>query len=600
MVNTPILIPEEFHCPITHEIMKDPVVTCDGQSYERFAIQEWFHRTSSARTDESVDPSITSPKTNETLTSTTLIPNHALRNIIEKYSDNTVLLQQQLHDLRKLKEQIEEKEKEINQNLSIQSDLVGELKKRKRFDECDETDQPSENISLDNVITQYLSKKQARLDLQYDALKEALLLKEEEHARMTSKREVLLGQMTNNPLCVQIEGLKKTQKAEYRRLKQIRDSLEKRMCKLATEYRETLLRALGQSTEASDEILEAVRKQYQEPQKSSLLQEYADQASQLFSTQAALHDADVNYQNIIAPLEEEMEMNKSIVNQRLQEITDALPVIKRDQECLQIRVNSCEDERKSIQKLASDIRNAVLWAQNSSRGLYEVVESTLPTILLLFQMHCQLKQISAAPESALQIQIADIRDSLSHPGVTNAPQPRKGLGFDMIDEVISMEDGSSDDQKEMSTLETPHTQCMSMTLKIEGLRRRGMTTQAAKLKGYTLEQLYQAKYQIHELLQAYKEEELINEGIPVRKIQKIRQVEKELIEKRYDVFFLRQNGFSPRELLAAGYPDQQLIPEFPVQILLESGVPISSFKKLRYTFQHFKKTNISREEFDRS
>ena len=30
-------------CPITQEIMQDPVVTvCDGHSYERQAIEDWF------------------------------------------------------------------------------------------------------------------------------------------------------------------------------------------------------------------------------------------------------------------------------------------------------------------------------------------------------------------------------------------------------------------------------------------------------------------------------------------------------------------------------------------------------------------------------
>lgn len=43
-----ITIPEDFLCPITHEIMKDPVATSDGQIYERQAIEEWLksHNTS--------------------------------------------------------------------------------------------------------------------------------------------------------------------------------------------------------------------------------------------------------------------------------------------------------------------------------------------------------------------------------------------------------------------------------------------------------------------------------------------------------------------------------------------------------------------------
>ena len=30
-----------FYCPITQDIMTDPVLTVDGHSYERAAIEEW-------------------------------------------------------------------------------------------------------------------------------------------------------------------------------------------------------------------------------------------------------------------------------------------------------------------------------------------------------------------------------------------------------------------------------------------------------------------------------------------------------------------------------------------------------------------------------
>ncbi len=38
----PIEIPEEYMCPITQELMLDPVFTYDGQTYEREAIENWL------------------------------------------------------------------------------------------------------------------------------------------------------------------------------------------------------------------------------------------------------------------------------------------------------------------------------------------------------------------------------------------------------------------------------------------------------------------------------------------------------------------------------------------------------------------------------
>ena len=66
-------VPDEYICPITSEIMTDPVTTLDGFTYERAAITEWL------RTKD------TSPKTGTTLESKALIPNHSLRSVIRAF-----------------------------------------------------------------------------------------------------------------------------------------------------------------------------------------------------------------------------------------------------------------------------------------------------------------------------------------------------------------------------------------------------------------------------------------------------------------------------------------------------------------------------------
>ena len=37
-------IPSEYKCPITHEIMKDPVIDNEGNSYEKEYIEKWLSR----------------------------------------------------------------------------------------------------------------------------------------------------------------------------------------------------------------------------------------------------------------------------------------------------------------------------------------------------------------------------------------------------------------------------------------------------------------------------------------------------------------------------------------------------------------------------
>ncbi|XP_046908819.2 WD repeat, SAM and U-box domain-containing protein 1 [Dermatophagoides farinae] len=74
MENERIHKPMEFCCPITKDVMNDPVVASDGHSYERLAMQKWI-----------TDGNVTSPLTNEILASQILTPNYNLRSLIQKF-----------------------------------------------------------------------------------------------------------------------------------------------------------------------------------------------------------------------------------------------------------------------------------------------------------------------------------------------------------------------------------------------------------------------------------------------------------------------------------------------------------------------------------
>ncbi len=65
---------ESFFCPITQEIMKEPVITITkGISYEKSAILNWLKKNP------------TCPKTRTPLSPDQLIPNYALKSTIEDY-----------------------------------------------------------------------------------------------------------------------------------------------------------------------------------------------------------------------------------------------------------------------------------------------------------------------------------------------------------------------------------------------------------------------------------------------------------------------------------------------------------------------------------
>jgi U-box domain len=74
-------IPPHYICPITHEIMRDPVFTADGHTYERQAIEEWFRRGHS-----------TSPLTNNALPHRILTPCISLKDMITEFLSENVFL----------------------------------------------------------------------------------------------------------------------------------------------------------------------------------------------------------------------------------------------------------------------------------------------------------------------------------------------------------------------------------------------------------------------------------------------------------------------------------------------------------------------------
>ncbi|XP_044769241.1 WD repeat, SAM and U-box domain-containing protein 1 isoform X3 [Neomonachus schauinslandi] len=67
-------IPDEFLCPITRELMKEPVIASDGYSYEKEAMENWISKKKR-----------TSPMTNLVLPSVVLTPNRTLKMAISRW-----------------------------------------------------------------------------------------------------------------------------------------------------------------------------------------------------------------------------------------------------------------------------------------------------------------------------------------------------------------------------------------------------------------------------------------------------------------------------------------------------------------------------------
>eukprot|EP00270_Netrium_digitus_P021962 TRINITY_DN9660_c0_g3_i1.p1 TRINITY_DN9660_c0_g3~~TRINITY_DN9660_c0_g3_i1.p1 ORF type:complete len:312 (+),score=98.09 TRINITY_DN9660_c0_g3_i1:73-936(+) len=67
--------PTVLFCPITQEMMENPVLASDGHTYEYMAIKQWLEKSDR------------SPMTNMKLPSKDLVPNHAVRSMIQEWKE---------------------------------------------------------------------------------------------------------------------------------------------------------------------------------------------------------------------------------------------------------------------------------------------------------------------------------------------------------------------------------------------------------------------------------------------------------------------------------------------------------------------------------
>lgn len=75
--SSPVPVPPDFCCPLSLELMTDPVIVASGQTYERAFIKNW------------IDLGITvCPKTRQTLAHTNLIPNYTVKALIANWCES--------------------------------------------------------------------------------------------------------------------------------------------------------------------------------------------------------------------------------------------------------------------------------------------------------------------------------------------------------------------------------------------------------------------------------------------------------------------------------------------------------------------------------
>lgn len=106
-----------FYCPLTKQLMVDPVIASDGHSYERYAFADYW--SDHGQTVQALEKRM-SPVTGELLTSEVTEPNHALRKEIAAWKTSEELRQEKQSEKQA---SIQERTKRLRQESDDMEDL---------------------------------------------------------------------------------------------------------------------------------------------------------------------------------------------------------------------------------------------------------------------------------------------------------------------------------------------------------------------------------------------------------------------------------------------------------------------------------------------
>ncbi|XP_022959916.1 U-box domain-containing protein 3-like isoform X2 [Cucurbita moschata] len=169
-----VSVPSYFRCPLSLELMLDPVIVASGQTYDRSSIQKW------------IDSGLNiCPNTHQTLTHTNLIPNYTVKAMILSWCDENKLNISSLSSLVQLSRQDSnrsdssrsspEVEKGSNKrNGDVFTSLIGGKSNEGQRNETEKFDHPSPQQSY--IYSRSVSASSAFSSIDYvpSALNEVL------------------------------------------------------------------------------------------------------------------------------------------------------------------------------------------------------------------------------------------------------------------------------------------------------------------------------------------------------------------------------------------------------------------------------------------
>ncbi|KAJ8605183.1 hypothetical protein CTAYLR_000387 [Chrysophaeum taylorii] len=544
-----VKVEQQVVCPITKSTFEEPVVCCDGQCYEREAIEEWFRQRK-----------WTSPLTNAKLETNKLVPNLALKRLagavqklrpeVEAAERETAALRASLGERERTMERLEARLAEKIDAAEYERVLVLLERAQSRIAElllllqeepvCNVVEEPARGGKpWDDLV----SKRRAELVAEAAAARaaearyEASLGEAEEHAAASRDAAVATA-------CV-VDALKSAagrRRAELVRLSNELKSSEKRRALEANEY---LKQAKAMGVPSAHAELEKTRATGEAT--VPFLRSYARSNVECLSLQAAVAAAGAE---VLAAESRAAEMHQVICRARARDTVASERVSD-----LRAKIDAKSAERcalaSTIRRLPADlheVRRVALWADQATSGFLTPTVENLPMLMLLHK-HSE-EQLEQARVLRLLVGGHGDAPACRSSGYTAADcrtagfsvQRCKAMGFTPKE----LADAGYDLPPRLNTHEF-------WPPALEVVAGRVITLDAARLAGYSAADFKAAGVDARRLKQAgYAAADLKAAGFSAKECLRAVDSAAECKAAGYDALSLKQAGYGCADLKAAG------------------------------------------------
>eukprot|EP00940_MAST-03C_sp_MAST-3C-sp2_P003560 g3560.t1 len=551
-------IPSEFLCPITQDLMVDPVITADGNTYEKESIEKWFKLGH-----------LTSPVSGAKLEHDKLVPNLTLKRAIAEFEQENDAVKKKFGAMRSkaesLQTMLEMKKKELDEMALAKKKMVSRddfqrllgmlnraRKSRLRYERINRELQEqvkalksrkgsggasfaaTVEVGEGDPVDRLMSTRRRNIDNTIRSYQEIVQNSEIEKKKLKATKADLEASLDD----YQNMSKKKAELAHKSRgvfsekteaIKKIKIEVEA----LAVKFRKAAEDMMGMSTDEADAKLDAVREDPSKAGKSAVLMKYAASCMELADAEQERKEATASASGA--------DDAKHDADERIGNFERRIAKVSADMLALDAKITNAKEgirrETAGIAKLKRSMqmaREAVEWMRELSENTFTPTVANLPDTIVRYKQSKMgsCERLRSEKLNCLTLLKNGITHMLVRDGFTVADMHKDGV-----------------------PVKTLHDEGFGADV----LKRGGYTAQASLAGGYSMKELKDGGWTAKELkAETFTATQLRSGGFDANALKQVGYTAQASLAGGYSIKELKDGGWTAKELKAERFTDGQL------------------------------------------